>query len=657
VTLPAGAQIGKYIVRGKLAEGGMAEIYLATSQGAEGFEKEVVIKRVRSFLASDPGFVDMFIAEARLASRLNHANVVQIFDFAKHEDTYYLAMEYVRGCALSALLRKCRELCEPVPPVLVAHIGAEVARGLHYAHRLKVNGEPLFLVHRDVTPQNVLISFDGAVKLTDFGIAKAGNKLTSPGMLKGKFAYMSPEQSRGEAVDARTDVFALGIILWEMLSGGARLFDGDSELAVLREVQQHTIQPPTQTNPIPPELVAVVMKALERDLDARYQTAGELERALVQCVLNHALSPDDTDVANFVRRVYIGGVPSAMALPAVPERKQKLANTPKPADASESTASQPKALMSGPRGRKGSTSGGGEGSRAELSPDEDVNASTHQLPQREQSAGDKKMPPPRVTPPGRPIPAAQGRTATPAAPVPAASSEQGADQSQRPTDLALPAITGSGQGNRGGESSNSEAEPPPYEPTVTLPAPAPVMAPAATPAPVAASGREGSSRRLVLGAGAVLLALVAAAGIGSFSRSPKDAPAPVLGESQGPGPIATAPAPRVADAGTAAEGGALAMAPTPAASAPGPGTGETTGKASPSEQGTPAPAKGTLAVRAMPYATVLLDGRKLGEVQGRRTFKVDPGTYELKFDHPTNPKSERITIEPNGTVMREFRAR
>jgi serine/threonine protein kinase len=151
VTLEAGDQIGKYVVRRKLAEGGMAEIYLAASQGAEGFEKEVVIKRVRSFLATDPGFVDMFIAEARLASQLNHANVVQIFDFAKHEDTYYLAMEYVRGCSLADLRQKSKTLLEIMPPVLVAHIGAEVARGLHYAHRLKVNGEPLFLVHRDVT--------------------------------------------------------------------------------------------------------------------------------------------------------------------------------------------------------------------------------------------------------------------------------------------------------------------------------------------------------------------------------------------------------------------------------------------------------------------------------------------------------------------------
>ncbi len=304
MTLEAGTLVGKYVIKRKLAEGGMAEIYLATSTGPEGFEKEVVIKRVRSFLSDDEGFVRMFIAEARLASQLNHANVVQIFDFDKHEDSYYLAMEYVRGCSLWELRKRCREKGVTVPPVLVAHIGAQVAAGLHYAHRLKgADGDSLHLVHRDVTPHNVLLSLDGAVKLTDFGIAKAGNKLTQPGMLKGKFAYMSPEQARGEEVDARTDVFALGVVLWEMLTGG-RLFDGDSEIAVLRAVQESVIASPARLNPdVPAELDEVVSIALERDPEARFQSAGELERALAGCVLRHARSVDDTDVGTFVRQV------------------------------------------------------------------------------------------------------------------------------------------------------------------------------------------------------------------------------------------------------------------------------------------------------------------------------------------------------------------
>jgi serine/threonine-protein kinase len=296
----------------------MAEIYLAHATGPEGFEKEVVIKRVRAHLSGDESFVQMFIKEAQLASGLTHPHVVQIFDFGKHEDSYYLAMEYVRGCSLHDLRKRCRERGIRVPPVLVAHIGAQVAAGLHSAHRLKHKGEPLHLVHRDVTPQNVLLSFDGAVKLTDFGIAKAGNSFTQPGMLKGKFAYMSPEQARGEPVDARTDTFALGVVLWEMLTGG-KLFDGDSEVAVLRSVQESVIAPPARLNPdVPEDLSAVVVKALERAPEARFQTAGELERALAQCVLRHAREVDDTDVGAFARAVF--EVPLTQMTPAVPDR-------------------------------------------------------------------------------------------------------------------------------------------------------------------------------------------------------------------------------------------------------------------------------------------------------------------------------------------------
>jgi serine/threonine-protein kinase len=619
VTLVAGTQLGKYVVLKKLAEGGMAEIYLATSQGAEGFEKEVVIKRIRSFLASDPGFVDMFIAEARLASRLNHANVVQIFDFAKHEDTYYLAMEYVRGCTLWDLRKRCKELLEPMPPVLVAHIGAEVARGLHYAHRLKVNGEPLYLVHRDVTPHNVLISFDGAVKLTDFGIAKAGNKLTSPGMLKGKFAYMAPEQSRGENVDVRTDVFALGIVLWEMLTGG-RLFDGETELAVLRAVQQSTVTPPSRLNPdVPGELNAVVMKALERDSEARYQTAGELERALVQVVLNHAQSPDDTDVATFVRRVYVGGVPSVQALPAMPERTQQLKGAQQAEGQDEPVPREPTAVLPGPRGHSRSTPGGGEGGRPSLSPDEDVHAPTHLLPAREAT-------------PGKSMPAVQ---ASPSA---------------------------------------GEPEPPRYEPTQALPTPSP--SPSAPPA----ERREAPapSRRIGMGVGIGVMALFAAVGVGSLFHARTQEPAPVSSAPQNPGTVASAPseagtppvatpqppaamhaetepAQAAADAGTGTNPAVAAAAP-PAQAAPSQPLG-------PSEANTPAkpiPTTGNLVVRAVPFATVLVTGanvRQSAEVQGQRTFKLAPGSYKVTFQHPKGTKTESVTVEPNSTVTSAFRAR
>jgi len=292
------------VIRRKLAEGGMAEIFLAQSHGPEGFEKQVVIKRIRSALADDPSFVQMFIAEARVASKLNHANVVHIFDFDRHEDSYYLAMEYVRGKSLAELHRRARLLQRPFPPVLAAQICLEVARGLAYAHRLTEHGQPLGLVHRDVTPHNVLVSYEGAVKLTDFGIAKASNRASTAGMLKGKFAYMAPEQARGEPVDSRTDLFALGITLWELLTG-ARLFDGDSDLAVLRAVQEREIRSPSAVSrAVDPALAEVVMTVLQRDPARRFQSATELERRLLTYVIGAPRAPEDTDVGLFIRSLF-----------------------------------------------------------------------------------------------------------------------------------------------------------------------------------------------------------------------------------------------------------------------------------------------------------------------------------------------------------------
>ncbi len=200
--------------------------------------------------------------------------------------------------------RRSRSVGQPIPPVLVAQIGLEVARGLGYAHRLNVHGQPVGLVHRDVTPHNVLLSYEGAVKLTDFGIAKASNRASTAGMLKGKFAYMSPEQSRGEPVDARTDLFALGITLWELLAGG-RLFDGDSDLAVLRAVQERDIVAPSSLNPgVDPALSDIIMGALQRDQARRLQSAAELERRLLTYVICATRAPEDTDVGRFVRSLF-----------------------------------------------------------------------------------------------------------------------------------------------------------------------------------------------------------------------------------------------------------------------------------------------------------------------------------------------------------------
>ena len=353
MTLAAGTPIGKYVVRRKLAEGGMAEIYLAAALGPEGFEKDVVIKRVRPGLAGDPEFVRMFIAEARVASRLNHANLVHIFDFDKHEDTYYLAMEYVRGHSLWELRRRCQERGVAIPPMLVAQVGMEVARGLAYAHRLTDNGQSLNLVHRDVTPHNVLLSFDGAVKLTDFGIAKAGGRATTSGMLKGKFAYMSPEQARGDLVDARTDVFALGVTLWELLTG-ARLFEGEGDVAVLRAVQERLIVPPARLNPgVSAALDAAVMRALERDRARRWPGAHELERALAEVVLAGARSLEDTDVGAFLRRMFSEEAGVAEPVPGIGSIPISLSTSVPPVTSAPDRSPPGSALQAAPTERVG----------------------------------------------------------------------------------------------------------------------------------------------------------------------------------------------------------------------------------------------------------------------------------------------------------------
>ena len=197
MSLLPGTRIGKYVIQRKLAEGGMAEIFLASSFGPAAFEKRVVIKRIRPQFACDATFVDMFISEAKLASRLNHANIVQIFDFDQHEDTLYIAMEYVDGTSLAQAHKRAREVGIELEPALAGQIVLEVARGLSFAHRRTERGQALGLVHRDVTPQNILLSYEGAVKLTDFGIAKSALRISTAGLLKGKYAYMSPEQARG----------------------------------------------------------------------------------------------------------------------------------------------------------------------------------------------------------------------------------------------------------------------------------------------------------------------------------------------------------------------------------------------------------------------------------------------------------------------------
>jgi serine/threonine-protein kinase len=272
--------MGKYMLHERIGAGGMAEVYRATYSPEGGFEKQVALKRVLPNFADDVEFVTLFRREAELCSMLHHPNIVQVFDLGRHGNTYFLAMEYVDGLPLSSLLRVKGGL----PLSAVTFLGAELASALDYLHRRTTRtGEPLHLVHRDVNPPNVLVSRIGEVKLSDFGIARnaARSQLTVVGNVRGKLGYMAPEQAYAQAIDGRTDLFALGLTLHEALTG-QRLLTGNDDMELMRAAADQPLRPPSAFRPdVPPELDAVVMQLLERDLKKRTATGAELRQQLL----------------------------------------------------------------------------------------------------------------------------------------------------------------------------------------------------------------------------------------------------------------------------------------------------------------------------------------------------------------------------------------
>ncbi|HEY7514567.1 MAG TPA: serine/threonine-protein kinase, partial [Vicinamibacteria bacterium] len=275
---------GPYRLIDRLAVGGMAEVFKAKRSGVEGFEKVVAVKRILPHLSDNKEFVNMFVDEAKMVAGLTHPNIVQIFDLGRIDKSYFIAMEYVHGHDLRTILKRAKEKGLRMPLDLSLHIVQEVCSALEYAHRKKDDkGRPMEIVHRDVSPQNIMISFEGGVKLTDFGIAKAATKAsnTDRGALRGKLLYMSPEQAWGRPIDRRSDIFSLGIVLYEMATDEKPFLGGATELSILEAVRKGQIDPPRHVNPrIPESLENVMMKALAPDPDERYQDAGEMHRGL-----------------------------------------------------------------------------------------------------------------------------------------------------------------------------------------------------------------------------------------------------------------------------------------------------------------------------------------------------------------------------------------
>ena len=293
----------RYEIVDRIDVGGMAEVFRGKAVSLDGYEKQVAIKRVLPQLAADAKFVNMFLDEARLSLALSHANIVSVFDVSRAGETYFIVMEYVDGANLKTLMELARASQRPFPTALAVQIGIEVCKALAYAHERKDSeGRLLRIVHRDVSPPNILISREGEVKITDFGLAKAASQMesTDPGFVKGTYGYLSPESADGQEVDGRSDLFSLGVILWELLAG-RRLFQGDNDLETLQRVKQARIPglAPLCAD-LHPELEAIVRRALAADRDRRYATARDFGTDLNRFLFAAGLSVDSYEVAKYL---------------------------------------------------------------------------------------------------------------------------------------------------------------------------------------------------------------------------------------------------------------------------------------------------------------------------------------------------------------------
>ncbi len=296
---------GKYLLIDKIAQGGMAEIFLAKLYGAEGFEKEVVIKKILPQWSANQEFLTMLIDEAKLAVLLNHANIVQIYELGKEGNDYYIAMEYVHGIDLRKLSDQARQTGRRIPTEIALLILTEALEGLAYAHGKKNNrGEALKIIHRDISPQNILVSFDGAVKLTDFGIAKAAMRSTETvsGVHKGKFSYMSPEQANLDEISQASDLFSMGIVLFETLTG-RRLFGGNSDIETLDRIRKSAVAFEPQDE-IPSELKEIILKALSRNPEGRSPTAAAFREALTQFAARQNLLAGHAQLAQYLEHLF-----------------------------------------------------------------------------------------------------------------------------------------------------------------------------------------------------------------------------------------------------------------------------------------------------------------------------------------------------------------
>ncbi|MGD8521395.1 MAG: serine/threonine-protein kinase, partial [Desulfobacterales bacterium] len=295
-------QIGPYLLKQKVARGGMAELFLADYVRRDGFRRKVAIKRILPHLAGNKDFIKMFTREARLAALLQHPNIVQIFDYGKIENAYFIAMEYIDGKNLAEILSAMNQGLTVEQTVFII---LQICKGLDYSHTKRdEKGTALNIVHRDISPQNMLISYQGEVKISDFGISKARSEpsLTQAGVVKGKLAYLSPEQALGETIDQQVDIYALGLVFYETLTG-KRVYNFSNDVEAIRTIPKKDIDSLTKSMPdLPQEVNRIVMKCLEKDKNKRYQDASALYHDLLACKKELKITFDTADLAEFMRK-------------------------------------------------------------------------------------------------------------------------------------------------------------------------------------------------------------------------------------------------------------------------------------------------------------------------------------------------------------------
>lgn len=300
-------RFGKYLLLEKLATGGMAQLYRAKIIGVEGFEKFIAIKQILPHLAHEEELITSFIDEAKLAALLNHQNIVQIYDFGSMENSYFITMEYLFGKDLRAVNAKAKEKGSPVSLENALYLVSKVCAGLDYAHKLKdFQGKSLNIIHRDISPQNVFLTYEGDVKIVDFGIAKAASQstITQVGMIKGKVAYMSPEQAAGKSIDHRSDIFATGILLYELVAG-RRMFQGDDTLQILSKVREAEFTPlGTLKGGLPEKLYDIVARALAKEPGDRYQTCADMQADIEECIFRLNLRPSGRSMAEYLKSLF-----------------------------------------------------------------------------------------------------------------------------------------------------------------------------------------------------------------------------------------------------------------------------------------------------------------------------------------------------------------